>query len=130
MFDSSAYCVIRAGVCEYELEYTIEETHREASFEERNVFLESIQPNKDARTGNVRKLPGDNCVLRGRYLEFETKGYGTFGWVSQGLDTRNGDPVVIKELRLNSRSNRDEALLEVKTGKEFLVSRLQKCSSK
>ncbi|ERF71973.1 hypothetical protein EPUS_07443 [Endocarpon pusillum Z07020] len=115
--------LVRAGVCEYELEYTVEEKHREAYFEERMVFLESIQPNKDARAGNFRKLPGDSCVLKGRYLEFETKGYGTFGWVSQGLDTRNGDPVAIKELRLKSRSNRDEALLEVKMGKDFLNKR-------
>ena len=113
---------LRAGICEYDLEYAVEEKHREAYFDERNAFLETIQPSKEARARNFQKLPGDSCVLRGQYLEFGTQGFGTFGWVSQGLDIRNGDPVAIKELRLKSRRDRDEALDEVKMGKGFLVS--------
>ena len=120
--------MLRAGVCEYELEYTVEEEHREAYFKKRDVFFEWIS--EYDRDQTFRRLPGDSGVLRGRYLEFGTQGYGTFGWISEGLDTRNGDPVAIKELRIKNQASRDEVLDEVKMGKDLCVSWLHDRSLK
>ena len=67
-------------------------------------------------------MPGDSCVSRGRYLEFETRGFGTFGWITEGLDTKTGDPIAITELRIDSGRSRDEVMAEVKIGIRFPVS--------
>lgn len=114
--------MLRAGVCEYKLEYTIEENHRNAYFQRRDVFLEAVPSSNENISWLFQKLPGDSCVLRGRYLEFETKGSGAFGWITQGLDTETGDPVAIKELRINGRRSRLEIMAEVKMGTRFHVS--------
>lgn len=116
--------MIRAGTCEYELEYTMAEEDRESYFQKRNIFLERllststhIRPPKP-----LQHLPGDSCILRGRYLEFETQGFGSFGWVTHGVDIKNGDLIAIKELRINSRRSRDEAMKEVNLGRRVQVS--------
>ena len=116
---------LRAGACEYELEYTIEKKHREAYFKRRNAFLEIVAPSQETL---FEKLPGDSCILRGTYLEFQTQGSGAFGWINQAVDTKTGDPVAIKELRITSRGTRREAVEEVKLGRRFLVGRISECS--
>lgn len=115
--------MLRAGACEYELEYTIEEKHRKAYFERRDTFLEGLLPNTEPTQRAFQKMPGDSCVFRGRYLEFETQGSGAFGWITQGVDTKTGDPIAIKELRIDSHRSRVEIMAEVKMGRRFLVSR-------
>lgn len=117
--------MLRAGACEYELEYTVEEQHREAYFKQRGIFLDNISPAKDLLRLAFQKMPGDSYVLRGKYLEFQTQGAGTFGWISQGVDTKTGDPIAIKELRINSRRSRLDIMTEVEMGKRFLVSSIQ-----
>ena len=116
--------MLRAGMCEYKLEYTIEERHRDAYFQHRNIFLKMIPSNKGNLPRAFQKMPGDSCVLRGRYLEFETKGFGAFGWITQGIDTETGDPVAIKELRINGRRSRLEIMSEVNMGIRFHVSKV------
>ena len=116
---------IRAGACEYELEYTIKEKHRGAYFKQRNAFLETVAPSQERA---FEKLPGDSCILRGRYLEFQTQGSGAFGWINQAVDTKTGDPVAIKELRITSRGTQREATEEVKLGHRFLVGQILQCS--
>jgi hypothetical protein len=120
--------MLRVGGLEYELEYTVKEVHREAFFQKKAIFLQK------PFTGRVppqpfrppfQKLPGDSCVPRGRYLEFGTQGSGAFGWISQGVDTKTGDPVAVKELRVDSKRSRAGALDEVAFGKRFLVGRNQ-----
>lgn len=116
--------MIRAGVCEYELEYTIEEQHREAYFRERNTFLEAKGESKFPEP-TFWRLPGDDCVSRGRYLEFQTKGSGAFGWITQGIDTKTGDPIAIKEVRVKSKRDRVDVMNEVKMGNRFQVRRVR-----
>lgn len=116
--------MLRAGACEYELEYTVEEKHRKAYFEQRDSFLEGLLPNNEPIQLAFRKMPGDSCVLRGRYLEFETQGSGAFGWITQGVDIKTGNPIAIKELRINSRRSRFEIMAEVEMGRRFLVSQI------
>lgn len=113
--------MLRAGACEYELEYTVKEHHREPYFQKRDVLLSALSPRRGDAAQAFQKMPGDSYVLRGRYLEFETKGSGAFGWITQGVDTKTGNPVAIKELRLNSRSSRLEILAEIKIGRRLLV---------
>lgn len=114
--------LLRAGICEYELEYTIEEKHRDAYFNQRDTFLETISPSVGNFQRNFKKLPGDSSVRRGRYLEFGTQGSGAFGWITQGVDIKTGDPIAVKELRIKSRRNRLEVMAEVKMGRQFYVS--------
>ena len=120
--------MLRAGVCEYELEYTVEEKFRETYFRQRDTFLERVysDPNKYQRP--FERLPGDSCVPRGRYLEFGTRGSGTFGWITQGLDTRTGDPIAIKEIRIDGSKSRSDATAEVEMGRQFIVSRIPRRS--
>ena len=119
MYQSST--MLRAGACEYELKYTVEEKHREAYFTQRDMFLGALLPSKDKPQRAFQKMPGDSCVLRGTYLEFGTRGSGTFGWINQGVDIKTGDPVAIKELRVSSPRSRLEAMSEMNVGKQFLV---------
>lgn len=65
-------------------------------------------------------MPGDSYVLRGQYLELETRGSGAFGWITRGLDTKTGDPVATKELRIEAR-NKSEVMAEVNMGTRFAV---------
>ena len=118
MYQSST--MVRAGTCEYELKYTVEEKHREAYFDERTAFFELLKKN-DSEVPIFRILPGDNCVSRGRYLEFQTKGSGAFGWITQAVDIKTGDPIAIKEVRIQSRTDGLDVMDEVRMGKRFLV---------
>ena len=120
MYQSST--LLRAGLCEYELEYTIEEKHKEAYLKWRNIFVDEIAPSTASLLRPFCKMPGDSCVPRGRYLEFETHGFGAFGWINQGADTKTGNPIAIKELRISSPGSRHEVMAEVQVGRRFLVS--------
>ena len=112
---------IRVGMCEYELEYTVEEKYRTLYFEERDRFLDAQLPgNNQLKTRPLQRMPGDSYVLRGRYLELETRESGTFGWITRGLDTKTGDLVAIKELRIKAK-NKSEVLAEVSMGTRFTV---------
>lgn len=112
---------IRAGMCEYELEHTVEEKYRMLYFEKRDRFLEAQLPgNNQLKIRPLQRMPGDSYVLRGRYLELETRGSGAFGWITRGLDTKTGDLVAIKELRIEART-KSEVLAEVSMGTRFTV---------
>ena len=112
---------IRAGMCEYELEYTVEEKYRMLYFEKRDMFLEAQLPgNNHFQIKPLQRMPGDSYVPRGRYLELETRGSGAFGWITRGLDSKTGDLVAIKELRIEAR-NKFEVLAEVSMGTRFTV---------
>ena len=111
--------ILRAGACEYELEFTIEEKHKEAYFNERDRFLESNSPNRMAEP--PRKMPGEGIVRRERYLEFETQVLGSFGWINRGVDIKTGNLVAIKELRIGNRHSRIGVIAEVDIGRRFLV---------
>jgi hypothetical protein len=82
-------------------------------------------PNKDGMQVAFRKMPGDSCILRGKYLEFGTQGSGAFGWINQGVDTKTGDSIAIKEIRINNYHTRVDVMDEVNMGKRFLVSSIQ-----
>ena len=112
---------IRAGMCEYELEHTVEEKYRMLYFEKRDRFLEAQLPgNNQLSIRPLQRMPGDSYVVRGRYLELETRGSGAFGWITEGLDTKTGDAVAIKELRIEAR-NKSEVLAELRMGTRFTV---------
>ena len=112
---------IRAGICEYELEHTVEQKDRTLYFEERDKLLKAQLPeNKGFKIRPLERMPGDNCILRGQYLELETRGSGAFGRITQGLDTRTGDLVAIKELRIEAR-NKSEVMAEANMGTRFTV---------
>lgn len=114
--------MLRAGMCEYELEYTVGEEHRGAYFGQRNAFFKGTTSREhDFQKPLFQKIPGDKCVPRGRYLEFGTQASGAFGWITQGVDIETGDPIAIKELRINSRKNGLEGMAEVRMGMRFLV---------
>ncbi|MCJ1391563.1 hypothetical protein MMC18_004427 [Xylographa bjoerkii] len=114
---------IRAGMCEYELEYTVEEKYRALYFEKRNMYLDTqLSAKSDFEIRPLRRMPGDNYVLRGQYLELETQGSGAFGWITQGLDTKTGDVVAIKELRVKARQ-KSEVMTEVSMGTRFTNER-------
>ena len=120
MYQSST--LLRAGACEYELKYTIEEEHKDAFFDQQEAFLASDPVSEPPLRRIPRKMPKDGAVHMGRYLEFETQAYGAFGWINQGVDTKTGDLIAIKELRINSHQSRLEIMAEVKIGRRFLVS--------
>lgn len=112
---------IRAGMCEYELKHTVEEKYRALYFYKRDRFLTAqLRGSLELRTRPLRRMPGDSYVLRGQYLELETRGSGAFGWITQGLDTKTGNPVAIKELRIETR-NKSEVMAEVNMGTRFTV---------
>lgn len=118
MYQSST--TLRAGTCEYELEYTIAEKNREAYLNARNTFLK-LTYKSNFKLPLFRIVPGDNCVSRGRYLEFQTTGSGAFGWITQAVDTKTGDPIAIKEVRITSLTDGLDVMDEVRMGKRFLV---------
>ena len=112
---------IRAGNCEYELEYTIENKFRDAYIENRRGFLASISPDS-GRKVLLNELPGDHWIPRGAYVELSRQGSGTFGWITQGVNVKTGDPVAIKEVRVNGRAARQQVLVEIEIGRSFVVS--------
>lgn len=109
---------IRAGACEYDLEHIVDDEHRELYFVNRHEFL--IGGNLGVVITPLQRIPGDKYISRGQYLELETRGSGTFGWITQGLDTKTGDLVAIKELRIEART-KSEVMAEVKMGTRFTV---------
>ena len=113
--------MIRAGRCEFELQYTIDDD-REAFLARRNLFIRSmLGPTSDVFSSSVF-LPGDDITVRGRYLQLMTRGRGTFGWISQGIDTRTGNLIAIKEIRLEHQRSWPEVKNEVDMGRRFQVS--------
>lgn len=95
--------MLRAGRCEFELQYTINEDGREAFLAQRNLFIQNrLVPKTDVHD-SFAYIPGDDITIRGRYLHLRTQGRGTFGWISQGVDTRSGHLIAIKEVRLENR---------------------------
>lgn len=116
--------MLRAGKCEYELKYIVGEEHRDAYLRQRAIFFDAAKYN--IQRIRFRNIPGDKCVPRGKYLEFESQGAGGFGWVTQGVDTETGEPVAIKEVRIRSleyaHEVNHEVNLEVNTGRAFVVS--------
>lgn len=109
---------IRAGVCEYDLEHMVDDEHKETYFAQRDRFL--VGGNPELPEKPLQRMPGDRYISRGQYLELETRGSGSFGWITQGLDTKTGDPVAIKELRIDKRT-KSEVMAEVKMGTRFTV---------
>lgn len=109
-------------MCEYELEYIIEGKHREAYFAQRDDFLAKMGRAEEVTFQTFRKFPGDDCAQRGKYLEFETKGAGAFGWIIEGVDTNTGDPVAIKRVQYKRPEERHQILREVNFGMRFHVS--------
>ena len=118
---------IRAGACEYDLEHIINDDQRELYFVARDRFL--MGGDVKMLTKPLQKMPGDKYVSRGQYLELETRGSGTFGWITQGLDTKTGDVVAIKEVRIDAKT-KAEVIAEVKIGTRFTVRTIQsgKCN--
>ncbi|KAI9677073.1 MAG: hypothetical protein M1817_006912 [Caeruleum heppii] len=95
--------MLRAGRCEFELQYTIDKDGRKAFLEQRSLFIDHwLKPQTDVYD-SFTYVPGDDITIRGRYLQLRTQGHGTFGWVSQGVDTQSGHLIAIKEIRLESR---------------------------
>ena len=74
------YVRIRAGMCEYELEHTVEEMYRALYFDKRDRFLEAqLRGNLELKIEPLQRMPGDSYVLRGQDFELETRGSGAFG---------------------------------------------------
>ena len=120
--------MIRAGKCEYELEQTVEYKDRELYFETRDRFLEAHIPmRKEYEVLPLQRIPGDDYIRRGRYLELETQASGAFGWITRGVDTMTGGLVAIKELRITKRKQ-PEVVTEVWVGERFKVC-ISKASS-
>ncbi|MCJ1400069.1 hypothetical protein MMC11_003272 [Xylographa trunciseda] len=123
MFSKSA--IIRAGQCEFELEHTLNVEQRDSYLYMRDSYINDLLDSNNTRLyPPLQILPGDICVQRGRYIEFETRGHGTFGWINQGVDTKTGDIVAIKELRIKNHLDRKEVSLEVDIGRRFHVSQV------
>ena len=90
-------------------------------FEKRDRLLKAqLSGSNLSEIRPLQRIPGDNYVQRGRYLELETRGSGPFGWITRGLDTETGDLVAIKELRFEAR-NKSEVSAEVSMGIRFTV---------
>ena len=70
------------------------------------------------------KLHLDKHTLSQQFLVFETTGTEAFGWVNRAVDSDTGDPVVIKELRITKKSERDDFVHEVTIGERFKVPSL------
>ena len=115
--------IIRAGQCEFELEHTLDVEQRDAYLHMRDEYIRELLDTSSTKLNPpLQILPGDRCVQRGRYIEFETRGHGKFGWINQGVDTKTGDMVAIKELRIKNPSERKEVGLEVNIGRRFHVN--------
>ena len=111
---------IRAAKCEYELEFTVEQKDREAYCIARDAFLKLISPGGPVQHA-IRRIPGDSCIVRGKYLDLESQASGAFGWITQGVDTKTGDFVAIKELSVKHSGDEDEVRTEVEMGTQFRV---------
>ena len=79
--------MIRAGACEYGLEYVISPEHRDAFFDRRDAFLEA-ELSSNGQAPRLQRLPTDRCILRGDYLEFDTQAAGAFGWIRKASTSR------------------------------------------
>lgn len=113
--------VIRVGRCKYEVQYTIPIHHRETFLEMRNTFIGKRLEPETNNFMHIAYLPGDDITVRGRYLQLATHGRGTFGWVSQGIDTRSGRLIAIKEVRIESQKSWPSVQQEVQMGRRFQV---------
>ena len=121
IFPKSA--MVRAGQCEFELEYTLDPEQRDVYLAMRDDYFDDFLGSSNTTLyPPLQALPGDSCVQRGRYIEFETRGFGTFGWINQGVDTKTGDLIAIKEVRIKNRLERKEVGKEVDIGRRFHVS--------
>ena len=107
------FTALRIGRCEFELQYTIDPCNRDDFIARRNRFL------KNATSSLNAYLPGDNVIVRGRFLQFMTVGHGSFGWVTQGADTWSGNLIAIKECHITSKSQWPEIEKEVEYGRLF-----------
>ena len=113
---------IRAGACEYDLEYIISPEHRDAFFDRRDAFLQAELSSNGHAPRPLQRLPTDRYILRGDYLEFDTRAVGAFGWITHGVNSKTGDPVAIKELRILDRGTASTAMAEVEMGKRLKAS--------
>lgn len=113
--------MLRVGRCQFELQYTIGETYREAFLAQRNTFISrKLNPSSNIYEYSTY-VPGENITVRGRYLQLATRGHGTFGWISQGFDTRTGQLIAIKELRIEKKKDWRVIKDEIEMGRRFQV---------
>jgi hypothetical protein len=117
--------ILRVGQLEYELVYTIDARHRKDYLDLRKTLFATypsmVGGSNVLPSADFDRLPFDDHVQIHRYLLFETKGYGGFGWVSIGVDSETGDPVALKEVSIKRKSERDGLIEEVDYGRAFSV---------
>ena len=117
--------MLRAGDCEYRLNYAFEDGHKSAFIAARNEFVKEYfsGPESTDQFELFNYLPGSNAQIIGdKLLRFGTQGTGTFGWVDQGLDMKTGNVLAIKEMRLKTQREWSAINQERKIGMKFEVS--------
>ena len=112
---------VRAGSCDFEIQYVIRNGGREAFLADRDLYIKNqLDPPTNAYK-HVTFIPGDNAPINGQYLQLATRGRGTFGWLSQSIDTRSGRLLAIKEVRIVSASSWREVEAEVEMTRRMQV---------
>ena len=113
--------LLRVGLCELEIQYTIGETDREAFLAMRNSFIKKwLVPPSDIYK-YATHIPGESLTVRGEYLQLATRGHGTFGWISQGFNTRTGQLIAIKEFCIKKKEDWITIQNEIEMGRRFQV---------
>ena len=114
--------LIQAGICAYALSYIINEKDRQDLLRLRRQYIEKFGSYRTEIFRQFSGLPGDQILETNHFVQYETKGAGSFGWVNQGLDKTTGNVVAIKELQIMpGRSPWEIVKSEVKIGKRFQV---------
>ena len=119
---------LRAGECDYKLEYAIQERHKLEYMDMRNAFLATLADPGNQDRGiydQFAVIPGTYTRVIGKCIKFEARlGHGTFGWVDQGLDIETGDLLAIKEVRITHERDWLTIKRELEIGMHFEVSLL------
>ncbi|KAI9841393.1 MAG: hypothetical protein M1837_000726 [Sclerophora amabilis] len=107
---------IRVGESEYRL--TWEASDKDALVQARNEYLKDIH-GRDPPHSKLDPLPEKNHRRIGHAIVHNSSGYGSFGWVSAGVESSTGQPLAIKQLQIR----RDESSLRLAQD-EVAVARL------
>jgi hypothetical protein len=114
---------LRLGDCEYDLIYTISEELRKEFLDIQTEYLRSysIGFKPTEYSGSWTFPPEGGFLKQGPVLMCTSLSYGTFGWVSVGIEVDSGDLVAVKEVAIKRKSDQAQICLEEEIGRSFKV---------
>lgn len=112
---------IQANMCKYKLKHMIKKKYRALYFYKRNRFLTAqLWESFEFKIKSLQRMLNNNYVLRKQYLELKTREFDAFDWITQKLDIKTDNSMIIKELQIKVR-NKFKIMIKMNMKTHFIV---------